>query len=124
MTGFSFGEFMREGGWGMWPVLLLGAASVAAAGRYAARPDTRWLRFAGALWITLAVVVAHAVVTDVAAVFRFLEDPGRAPDPQFARLLVTGLKESTRPAALGGIFLTLAPLLVAAGTYRVANEKL
>ena len=35
-----------------------------------------------------------------------------------ARTLLLGLKESTRPAALGGIFLTLVPLLAAAGVYR------
>jgi len=124
MNGFSFGDFMKEGGWGMWPVLLLGVAAVAAAGRYAARPDARWLRFVGALWVTLGVVVLHALVTDLAAVFRYLEDPARAPDAQLARLLVTGLKESTRPAALGGIFLTLVPLLAAAGLYRAADAKL
>ena len=90
MPTFSFREFMLEGGWGMWPVLLL----------------------------TLLVVIVHASITDVAAVFHYLEDPARAPDGQMARLLVGGLKESTRPAALGGVFLTLVPLLAAAGVYR------
>jgi hypothetical protein len=118
MEHFSFADFMKEGGWGMWPVLLLGLAGVASAARYAARPVPAWLRFVAALWVTLAVVIVHAVITDLAAVFRYLEDPARAPDPQFARLLVTGLKESTRPAALGGIFLTLMPLLAAVGLYR------
>ena len=60
----------------------------------------------------------HATVTDVAAVFRYFEDPARAPDTQIVRMLFIGLKESTRPAALGGIFLTLVPLLAAAGVYR------
>ena len=64
------------------------------------------------------VAFPHATVTDVAAVFAYLEDPARAPDGQMARLLVTGLKESSRPAAMGGIFLTLIPLLAAAGIYR------
>jgi hypothetical protein len=64
------------------------------------------------------VIVAHATVTDVAAVFHYLEDPVRAPEGQVVRLLVGGLKESTRPAALGGIFLTLVPLIVAVGIYR------
>ena len=70
------------------------------------------------LWLTLLVVVVHATVTDVAAVFRYFEDPVRAPDGQIARMLLMGLKESTRPAALGGIFLTLVPLLAAVGVYR------
>ena len=49
---------------------------------------------------------------------RYFEDPARAPDKQIGRMLFMGLKESTRPAALGGIFLTLVPLLAAAGIYR------
>jgi hypothetical protein len=118
MDKFGFGDFMKEGGWGMWPVLLLGLAVVAGALRYAARPGAPWLRFVGALWLTLLVATVHAVITDLGAVFRYLEDVRRAPDPQFARILVTGLKESTRPAGLGGIFLTLAPLMAAVGFYR------
>ena len=115
---FSFSEFMREGGWGMYPILLLGIVTLASATRYAIRPERLCLRFLAVLWVTLLVAVVHATVTDVAAVFRYLEDPARAPDGQMARLLVAGLKESSRPAALGGIFLTLVPLLAAAGIYR------
>lgn len=109
---------MREGGWGMWPVLLLGLVALASATRYAIRPERLCLRFVAVLWLTLLTAVVHATVTDLAAVFRYFEDPGRAPDLQVARLLLVGLKESTRPAALGGIFLTLVPLLAAAGIYR------
>lgn len=118
MDKFSFGDFIKEGGWGMWPVMLLGLAVVAAAFRYASRPEAPWLRFVAALWLTLLVVTVHAVITDLAAVFHYLEDATRVPDAQFARVLVTGLKESSRPAGLGGIFLTLAPLIIAVGFYR------
>lgn len=118
MATFSFTEFMREGGWGMWPILLLGFVVLASATRYAIRPERHCLRFIAILWLTLLVVIAHASLTDVAAVFHYLEDPARAPDGQLARLLITGLKEATRPAALGGIFLTLVPLLAAVGQYR------
>jgi hypothetical protein len=117
----SFGDFMREGGWGMWPVLLLGLVALASATRYAIRPERLCLRFVAVLWVTLLTAVVHATVTDLAAVFRYFEDPVRAPDAQIARLLLTGLKESTRPAALGGIFLTLVPLLAAVGVYREYN---
>jgi hypothetical protein len=118
MATFSFVEFMREGGWGMWPILVLGLVTTASAARYMAGPQRYCVPFVAALWVTLAVAVAHATLTDVAAVLRYLEDPARAPDGQVARLLMTGLKESTRPLALGGIFLTLAPLFVAGGIYR------
>jgi hypothetical protein len=117
----SFGDFMHEGGWGMWPVMLLGLVALASATRYAIRPERLCLRFVAVLWVTLMVAVVHATVTDLAAVFRYFEDPVRAPDSQIARTLLIGLKESTRPAALGGIFLTLVPLLAAVGVYREYN---
>jgi hypothetical protein len=118
MSAPSFGQFMREGGWGMWPILALGLVALASATRYAVRPERDCVRFIVALWVTLLVAVVHATVTDLAAVFRYFEDPARAPDSEMARTLLVGLKESTRPAALGGIFLTLVPLLAAAGIYR------
>ncbi|HXU02896.1 MAG TPA: hypothetical protein VN903_18145, partial [Polyangia bacterium] len=107
----SFGDFMREGGWGMYPVLLIGLVTLASATRYAIRPERLCLRFVAVLWLTLLAAVVHATVTDLAAVFRYFEDPARAPEAEMARTLLVGLKESTRPAALGGIFLTLVPLL-------------
>ena len=112
---------MKEGGWGMWPVMLLGLVALASATRYAIRPERLCLRFVAVLWVTLVVAVVHATVTDLAAVFRYFEDPARAPDSEIARTLLVGLKESTRPAALGGIFLTLVPLLAAVGVYREYN---
>jgi hypothetical protein len=118
MPTFSFSEFMREGGWGMYPILMLGIVALASATRYAIKPERLCLRFVAVLWVTVLAAVVHATVTDVAAVFRYFEDPVRAPDDQIVRLLFGGLKESTRPAALGGIFLTLVPLLAAAGIYR------
>ena len=123
MESFSFGEFMREGGWGMWPILLLGLASLASAVRYAARPERQSLWFAAALWVTLLVAVVHASITDVAAVLGYFDDPGRATDSEIPRLMIRGLKESTRPAVLGGIFLTLVPLLAAVGIYRQGTGR-
>jgi hypothetical protein len=115
---FSFSEFMREGGWGMYPILLIGIVALASATRYAIRPERLCLRFVAVLWVTLLAAVVHATVTDLSAVFRYFDDPARAPDDQIVRMLFVGLKESTRPAVLGGIFLTLVPLLAAAGIYR------
>ena len=118
MQTFSFRQFMQEGGWGMWPVMVLGLVTLASAVRYMVRPERYCLPFIAALWVTIAVAVVHATVTDLAAVFHYFEDPVKAPDDQVVRLLLAGLKESTRPAALGGIFLTLVPLFVAGGIYR------
>jgi hypothetical protein len=124
MGTFSFVEFVREGGWGMWPILLLGFVTLASSIRYMARPERYCVPFIAALWVALLVAVVHATVMDLGAVFSFLKDPTRVPADQIARILLEGLKESTRPAGLGGIFLTLSPLLVAGGIYRTwASER-
>jgi hypothetical protein len=117
---FSFTEFMLEGGWGMWPILLFGVVALASAVRYGATPQRASLRFVAILWLTLLATVAHATVTDLAAVFAHFEAAMARPEASMVGVLFTGLKESTRPAALGGIFLTLVPLLAAVGVYREA----
>jgi len=123
MESFSFSLFMREGGWGMWPIGILGVVALAAAARYMARPERFSLSFVAAMWVTLLVTVAHATLTDVAAVLAHAEDPARAPDAMLARILMVGLKESTRPGVFGGIFLTLVPLFVAVGIYRAWSAE-
>lgn len=121
MGHFSFMEFMLEGGWGMWPILLFGLVALGSAGRYGVSPGRTSLRLVAILWLTLLATVAHATVTDLAAVFSYFERTADA-EASLVRVLFTGLKESTRPAALGGIFLTLVPLLAAIGVHRDAHR--
>jgi hypothetical protein len=123
MNGFSFSQFMIEGGPGMWPVLIFGAVTVGAAGRFAARPTLRWLGFAGAMWLTVLTAMLHATLIDVSSVFHALESRDRIPDDQLVRALFMGLKESLRPGALGGLFLTLGALGVAIGAFRARDAR-
>lgn len=118
----SFVEFFREGGWGMWPVLLFGAIALGGAVRYATRPTSRALAFTGLMWLTCLSAVLHALITNAATVFGFLGE-GEVADAMFFRILMVGLKESSRPGALGGIFLTLVPLCVAIGVLRARPRE-
>lgn len=101
----------------MWPVLLLGLLVLVCAGRYAVHPEERTVRFVVALSIALASSVMHGVITDFAAVCHSVASP-EVSDAEWPRVLLIGLMESTRPAALGGLFFTLIPLLVAVGLWR------
>ena len=114
--------FMREGGFGMWPVLVFGLFAIGAAGRYAWKPIKGRLGFVVGMIITTLSAVLHATWTDVGAVFRYLESRDRVPDADFARILVEGLKESTRPGALGGMLITLALLLISIGLHRAQTR--
>jgi hypothetical protein len=114
-------NFFVEGGWGMYPVLVMGLLLVGAGVRYARDCEPIRLRFIGALSLALVVTMVHATWTCVAMVFRFLET---VPEAEFRRTLMTGLMESTRPAFLGGTLLSLALTLVAVGAYRAGQREL
>ncbi|HEY0705326.1 MAG TPA: hypothetical protein VGG33_00925 [Polyangia bacterium] len=111
-------QFMTEGGFAMWPILIFGLIGVGAGVRFAIAPEPRWLAFAVALGVTLLMTVGHATVLDVGAVMTALQNERRYPDPILVRSLFAGLKEATRPAALGGTFLSVIALLVSVGIFR------
>lgn len=114
----GLGDFFVEGGWGMVPTLVFGVITVGGAIWFALAPEPRRLAFTAAMWLTLASAIVHATWTNLASVMAYIEDPAKTPDGAIARTLVTGLKESSRPGALGGLFLTLALLVVAIGAIR------
>jgi hypothetical protein len=114
-------QFFIEGGWGMYPVLVMGLMLVWAAARYAIDTEPVRLRFIGAIALALAVTMLHATWTCIAAVLHYLQ---QSPKEPFAQTLMTGLLESTRPATLGGALLTIALILIAIGAYRSTQREL
>lgn len=117
-------NLFMEGGWGMFPVLVFGLVLAVSSGRYAWEPAAARLRFITAMSVLLVTAIAHATLTDVAAVLSYVRNPELAADDQLVRILFTGLMESTRPAALGGALLVLALVLVCVGVYRDGRKEL
>ena len=111
-------HFMIEGGFAMWPLLVFCLVCLGAAIRFAARPDRRWLTFTAAMAVAIGINVAHAILVNVGSVFHALETADACRDTPLVHCLFAGLKESTRPGALAGIFLTPAALAVAIGVFR------
>lgn len=116
--------FFQEGGWGMFPVTAFGLVMIVAAARFAIDGELIRLRFIGAMGAVLSAAMIHAMLTDVAAVFSFVQDPERVSDDALTRIVFTGLMESTRPGALGGALLVLALVLVAVGVSRGTAREL
>lgn len=116
-------EFFKEGGWGMWPILVLGLVTIGASGRFAIKPQRRQIGFVGAMALATVVSVLHATWTDLGAVFNFCSSEQGASDSQLMRIFFEGLKESTRPGAMGGAFLTLAAILFAVGVLRLDRAE-
>ena len=114
-------QFFHEGGWGMFPILVVGLIVLFASTRYLIDGEPVRLRFILALGLAQLVLVAQATMADVAAVMRAVT---HSKPEIFSRLLVAGLKECTRPALLGFGLLSLSLILVAIGVYRVTQREL
>lgn len=117
-------QFFQEGGWGMFPVTAFGLVMVIAAGRFAWDGELLRLRFITAMGVVLLAAMTHAMLTDVAAVLSYVQDPANVTDEALPRIVFTGLMESTRPGALGGALLVLALVLAAVGVSRSTSREL
>jgi hypothetical protein len=117
-------QFFVEGGWGMYPVLILSIVLVGSAGRYAVDREAVRLRFICVVALALMAFIAGSLVANVAAVFKYLASPEDVPDAMYLRILAEGLKESLRPAMLGFPLLGVALILVSIGVYRAEAREL
>lgn len=108
-------EHFIEGGWGMWPVLVIGLVLLAVAGRHALSPDRK----------AIPAIVALGVVTLTAGVLGFfsgliatmrhvLELPGE----RVIAIALTGFGESLNNVAFSLMFVVLAGLCVAFAALR------
>lgn len=113
-------EFFKEGGWGMWAILFLGLGLLVSAGRFAVKPERRHLGFLGGMALSTIFATLYALSTDLGTVFGVLAGD-RFPDDQLVRVLLQGLKESSRPVTFGSMILTVAALLFAAGMARAGT---
>ena len=117
-------KFFIEGGWGMWPVLIVGLIHLFAAVRYLIDGEPIRLRFLTVLVLAQLALIAQTCTGNVSTVFFHMRDAKSIPDELFSRFLVAGFMESTRPALLGLGMLSLALILISIGVYRVGQREL
>jgi hypothetical protein len=115
---------VQEGGWGMYPVLVLGILLLVSGGRYAFDGEPIRLRVITALALTLLVFGVGGTLAAAAKVLWFLEEESRVPNDQFARILAQGLKEASRPVVTSFALLGFGLALTAIGVYRVSRREL
>ncbi len=116
-------EFFRDGGFGMWPILFMGLATLVSAGLYAWKPDPRKLGFIVAVGIATLFSTIGATLTDVGSVCHAVANEERFAKEDRPLVFLQGMKESTRPGVFGTTILSVAALLVAAGMSRRAREE-
>ena len=111
-------EFFRNGGFGMYPVLLLGLLTMAASGHFAMRAEKRTRNFVDVMSKSVFCFSCVGLFTNLAAVFDYLANKG-VPADKFGTTLAQGLYEALGPAIMGAAFLALTFLLVAIGQRRL-----
>jgi len=111
-------SFMREGGYAMWVILVVGGAGLVTASLYARRPQDRLI----AALRTLSMATVFVTLSGVAAGFATTLH-GVAEDPEMskemARYVMIGLAESLANAILGFSLLGIAWLVAAVGARKV-----
>ena len=115
--------WFQAGGWVMWFVLLFSGLAIAAAGRFAWRPDPTQLERIKHLSRAVAWSIVNGVASDFAAVaVNVPANPAWAHSPDLALIVLGGFGESMSPAILGGGALSVVSLLCAAGHARLRAQ--
>ena len=114
-------QFFQEGGWGMWLVLALGAATLVTAILFARDPDERRMALLRGLTVACLFSVLTAVASNLAAVMHQVPQ-----NPEFSRELtrftMIGIGESLAPVIMGSAFLTLSWIVAAVGMRRLGDR--
>jgi hypothetical protein len=119
MFAKGFGNFLEEGGWGMYPTLFFGFFLVVAAVLYLLRPQPRALHVVlGMMLVTLGSGVLGTVVGLIATAHGAV----KVGAEEFSAILAIGAAESANNLVLSLIFLVLTGLLTTAGLVRVARQ--
>ena len=112
-------EFMKAGGWSMWIVLIIGLATMVAAGFFLFRRDLGKLALVRALTLATVFAMATGLCANVAAVMTYAA--GNA-DVALHVVVMQGLAEALAPGVLGFTMLSIAWLLIAVGTRRAQDR--
>ncbi len=113
-------DMMRNGGFGMYPTLLFGAALCALSVRFARAPERRFVGLLVCLnWLTL-MAGALGFVTGIAKMSGGLASPD-VGEP--ARIAFEGLRESASPLMLALILIVVATVAAAVGAWKLSESS-
>jgi hypothetical protein len=113
---------MIEGGFPMWFLLLFGLLALAAAARFAQRPEPRFMRLCVAFGMATAWTTLTGTCAALAAVGRHTPDYLRQhPGTTLPEVLLLGFAESMSAAILGSTVLSLMALFIAVGFFRAGS---
>ena len=104
----------------MYPVLLFGSLSVAAAVFWALRPERRHLRLMLALAVISVAAGLLALSMGLINIFRYVQ---HVPPGEQVRMVTLGISESLRPLALALILDVITGIIAAIAAFRPRPER-
>jgi hypothetical protein len=110
-------EAFRFGGWGMYPTLVCGVLFIAAATRYAMRPEQRFVPLQAALGLMTLQVGALGFVTGMIKCFLAMDQV--SPDRRWIWMLGAG--EALNCVGLALVLVVVGTLATAIGAYRLSR---
>ena len=113
-------EYFRDGGWGMYPTLVFGLVLLAAALKYALRPERRLVPLLVALNLLTLSAGALGFVSGVITTARYLEGVG---ETRSALVAFLGIGESLNNVAFALVFVTAGAIAVTLGAWKIAFQK-
>jgi hypothetical protein len=111
-------ESFRNGGWPMFPILVLGILQIVAAGRYSIQPDARQLLVARSLG---QVTVTFGVLGSVLGMIHCLTAMDQVPVELIGKFALLGLGESINNFALALLLTVFSGLVTTVGALRAAG---
>lgn len=112
-------NFMRSGGFAMWPILALGIVALSIALSYAMRPTERKLGLIRPLSVATLLMSLAGTLTGIAATMKHVTTiPKLAESPKMPLYVMMGIGESISSVILGFGLLTIVWILAAFGLHR------
>jgi len=112
-------EFFRDGGMGMYLILICGFPLVAFSALYAFRPERRQLPLLVSLGVATAVSGILGFSAGLMMTFRYIQ---KVPQPDQFTISALGFAESITNLILSLILLALSALLVSVGSFRATRS--
>jgi hypothetical protein len=114
-------QFMREGGYAMWFILVLGGVTLGIAVSFVVRPAERKLAVLRPMSVSTLFLTLSGLFAGLAATMKAVTSvPEFADSPDLHKYVMIGLGESMCNAILGFSLLALAWLVIAVGMRRQA----
>lgn len=111
-------EAFKEGGWGMFPVLVFGILFLGSAIWYAANPERKRLLLSGVMAFVTLGAGFLGFFTGVIATFN-----GASQMPNAMNVAMIGVAESLNNVCFALVWFVMCGLVVAVGAFRAGRQK-